>query len=139
MRHLHLEDLKGMSGKELEEHLVDNYAGDVSGFDYGDPGTADKMKLRDILKGFNIIIAYESVGSWGCDSSSFFLLRRKSDGVLFEIHGSHCSCYGFEGQFKLEETTLEYLKSDKLNFCCGGYDDNETANQAKVKKFMAKY
>jgi len=31
------------------------------------------------------------------------------DGKLYEVHGSHCSCYGLEGQWEPEETTLEVL------------------------------
>jgi len=126
MKSLYLEDLKGMSQEEVRAHLVDNYADDP-----------DKQKVSAALEGMDVVVAYESVGSWGCDSSSFFLFRRKSDGVYLENHGSHCSCYGFEGQFSPEETTAEYLKSDKFNFYCGGYDDNKTSNQADVKAFIA--
>lgn len=32
------------------------------------------------------------------------------DGRLFEVHGGHCSCYGLEGQWDPEETTLEALR-----------------------------
>lgn len=35
--------------------------------------------------------------------SAFVLFER--DGKLFEVHGSHCSCYGLEGQWEPEETT----------------------------------
>lgn len=135
---LYLEDLKEMTQKEVKNHLVENYAGDAKGFDYGDPNKKDKIKLKKILKNFKVIIAYESVGSWGCDSSSFFLLERKSDKALFEIHGDHCSCFGFEGQFEPEETSKQYLKSDNFNFYCGGYDNNETENKKLVKEFLQK-
>ena len=30
-------------------------------------------------------------------------------GKLYETQGSHCSCYGLEGQFEPEETTVEAL------------------------------
>ena len=137
MKALYLEDLKEMPQEEIKVHLSEEYAGDKSGFDSGEPDDSDKQKVVATLEGMDVVIAYESAGSYGCDSSSFFLFRRKSDGVYFENHGSHCSCYGFEGQFSPEETTIEYLKSDKFNFYCGGYDDNETVNQAAVKTFIA--
>jgi hypothetical protein len=35
-----------------------------------------------------------------------------SSGDLFEVHCSHCSCYGYEGQFIPEKTTAQYLLSD---------------------------
>lgn len=137
MKQLILEDLKGKTEAEVKKHIAENYAGDESGFDYGDSNENTKAALLKELEDYDIIIAYESVGSWGCDSSSWFLLKRKSDGVLFEVSGGHCSCYGFEGQWKdIEETTVKYLKSDNFNFYCGGYDDNETENQVAVKKFL---
>jgi hypothetical protein len=71
---------------------------------------------------FEVLVAYQSVGDYGCDSSAWFLLREKSTGRLFEACGSHCSCYGFEGQFEPEQTTVTYLKSDKFSFGLGGYD-----------------
>jgi hypothetical protein len=49
------------------------------------------------------------------DESSFMLLRDKETLKLFENHGSHCSCYGFEGQFEPKETTLTYLRSDNFH------------------------
>lgn len=32
------------------------------------------------------------------------------DNRLYEVHGSHCSCYGLEGQWEPEETLLEALQ-----------------------------
>jgi hypothetical protein len=111
-----LEDLKNKTEAEVKSHLVNEY-------------TADP----DVVDGLEVLIGYESVGDWGCDSSSFFLLRDK-DGNLFEVHGSHCSCYGFEDQFTLEPTTIEALKfriNESYNhsvFYTGGYDNNEKEN-----------
>ena len=111
-----LEDLNGMSEAEVKTHLVNEYEAE-----------------QGIVDDLEILIGYESVGSWGCDSSSFFLFRGK-DGKLYEVHGSHCSCYGFEGQFDLEETTIEALKfriNESYNhsvFYTGGYDDHEKEN-----------
>jgi len=42
-------------------------------------------------------------------SGSSFVLFRKG-GTLYEVHGSHCSCYGLEGQWEPETTTLEALR-----------------------------
>lgn len=41
------------------------------------------------------------------DISLFVFLG--TDGKLYEIHGCHCSCHGFEGQWQPEETTFEAL------------------------------
>lgn len=136
MKRLYLEDLKELDENGIKEHLVREYSGDESGFDQGEPSSADKAALAKSLEDYNVVIAYESVGSWGCDSSSWFLLQHKETGEYSEIEGSHCSCYGFEGQYDPQAATLEYLKSDKFSFYCGGYDDNETENQKAVKDFL---
>lgn len=121
MKQLFLADLKGMTDEEIRSHLTEEYEYEAS--------------KEDVDK-YDILIAYESVGSWGCDSSSFFLLRERNTGELYENHGSHCSCYGFEGQFEPEVTTLEYLKSDNFYFCGGGYDDEEKSNKKAVKDWI---
>lgn len=122
MKQLFLEDLKDFTEKEIREHLVSEYEATKEGIDR-----------------FDILIAYESVGSWGCDSSSFFLFRDRETKELYENHGSHCSCYGFEGQFSPEKTTIEYLKSDNFYFSTGGYDSSDVANTKAVKDYIANY
>ncbi len=42
-------------------------------------------------------------------SGSSFVLYVGNDGKLYENHGSHCSCYGLEGQWSPEETNVEEL------------------------------
>lgn len=39
---------------------------------------------------------------------AFVLFER--DGVLYEVNGTHCSCYGLENQWDPEETTLESIE-----------------------------
>jgi hypothetical protein len=36
-------------------------------------------------------------------------LKRKQTKELVTVYASHCSCYGLEGQFELEESSLELL------------------------------
>lgn len=119
MEKLFLEDLRNMNEEQIKEHLKEEY-----------------LVREEELTKYEILVAYESVGSWGCDSDSFFLLREKSTGKLYENHASHCSCYGFEDQFEPEETTIEYLKSGNFYFSCGGYDSNEGYNQKAVKDWI---
>ena len=128
-----LADLAGMTAEQVFDHIAENYAGDVSGFDYGNPSQAEKDALRAKLTEYELLIAYESVGDYGCDSSSWFLLRRVEDGALFTIHGSHCSCYGFEGQADFEPTDMAYLLDDRFYLPAGGYDYDDEANTAAVK------
>lgn len=119
MKHLFLEDLKEMNEEEVRTHIVSDYEVE-----------------RSVVDGYDILIAYESVGSWGCDSASFILLKHKTTGELFEVNGSHCSCYGFEGQFNPEKTTVDYLKSDKFHFYNGGYDSDEEGNRQKILDYI---
>ena len=120
MKRLYLEDLAGLTQEGAYKHISESY----------------EVPIKEVRK-YQVLIAYESVGSWGCDSSSWFLLRNKEDGKLYETHGGHCSCYGFEGQFEPEETTVEYLQSPNFYFSCGGYDDNKDSNRDKVKAYIA--
>jgi len=127
---LALEDLKGKTQEQVKEHLENGYSGD----------TVSKAIVKNALEDLDILIAYESVGSWGCDSTSFFLFKDKA-GKFYEMHGSHCSCYGFEDQFKLEETERQALwyrmNEGRGNvFSPGGYDFDCDKNIAKVKKYI---
>jgi hypothetical protein len=119
MKTLTLEDLKDMDRKALLGHIVEQY----------------ECKPEEVKK-FDILIAYESVGNYGCDSSSWFLLRDRASKALYEVSGSHCSCYGFENQWGPSLTTLAYLKSDHFRLYTGGYDDGAKANEEAVKNFI---
>ena len=127
-----LEDLKGMDRNQLIDHLIAEYTADIDK-EYGG-GRGNGLTLdKSSFVGITFLVAYESVGSWGCDSSSFFLFRKA--GKLYEVHGSHCSCYGFEGQWEPQETSLVALKERARKgyvFSAGGYDGNETENQAQA-------
>jgi len=42
-------------------------------------------------------------------SGSALVIFQKED-KLYEVNGSHCSCYGLEGQWSPEETSMEALR-----------------------------
>lgn len=46
----------------------------------------------------------------------YALVLYERDGKLYEVHGSHCSCYGLEGQWQPEETTWAALKLRKPDY-----------------------
>jgi hypothetical protein len=92
----------------------------------------NKDKLDQKLKewqGINILFASYGYGSY--EGEAFVLLEK--EGKLFEVNAGHCSCYGLEGQFKPEETTLEALKYRLINGKLGqdDYTVNEFANELK--------
>jgi len=119
MKTLYLEDLQGMTKEELVKHICYSY-----------------KTTEEALKDYHILVAYESVGSWGCDSSSYFLLKHKKTKEYFEVIGGHCSCYGFEDQWEPTATPVEYLKSDKFRVSLGGYDNCPETNTQAIKDFM---
>lgn len=136
---LALQDLEKFTEEEVINHLCENYSGTSSnGYDFGIITDQDKQTTIEKLKHMEVIVAYESVGDYGCDSSSFFVLRDTQTGKYFEIHGGHCSCFGFEGQLDLEETTLKalYERKDGHLFFTGGYDDFEFSNRKMVAKHI---
>ena len=142
-----LADLKGLTEEQVISHLVENYSdtADCRDDEYITDIVENKINdgYREValykLKYMKVLVAYESIGPGGCDSKSFFLLRSKTDGSLYEIHGSHCSCYGFEGQLDLEPTDIKSLKYRAINadvFYAGCYDDDETKNQRIVNEYV---
>lgn len=57
-------------------------------------------------QGVEILLASYSYENYSGDA---FVLFRK-DGKLYEVNGGHCSCYGLEGQWEPEDTTIEALR-----------------------------
>jgi hypothetical protein len=96
--YLFLDDYAGLTYEAVVEDIVVNY-----------------QVSQSFVDNYRILIAHLN-GDGGYEESSYFLLVEKSTGKLFEVTGSHCSCFGFEGQFTPEETSVEYLISDKAYF-----------------------
>lgn len=57
------------------------------------------------LDSLNVLLATYTYENY---SGEAFVLFEK-DGALFEVVGGHCSCFGLEGQWEPEETTVEAL------------------------------
>jgi hypothetical protein len=57
-------------------------------------------------EGVEILLSHYEAG--GYEGSAFVLFRK--DGKLYEVNASHCSCYGLEGQWSPEETTIAALR-----------------------------
>lgn len=133
---LALEDLKGMDDAAVKRHLVAEYAGEPPDGAYSDGRQTPQAmeRARQWLSTAQVLVAYESVGAYGCDSSGYFLFFR--DGKYYEIHAGHCSCFGFAGQFQPRETSLAYLSSDKFNVGVGGYDTSSGENEDAIRAFV---
>lgn len=60
----------------------------------------------DVLKSINIIVATYTYENYNGEAFVLF----EEDGVLYEVNGGHCSCYGLEGQWQPEEVNLDELE-----------------------------
>jgi hypothetical protein len=77
-------------------------------------GSFDSVK--DIMEQFQITpadlvgknILFASYDCGGYDGEAFVIFEE--NGSLYEVHGSHCSCYGLEGQWEPELTTKAALE-----------------------------
>jgi hypothetical protein len=72
----------------------------------------DFGSVEDVCGNFQIDavngeILFAWYGGGDYDGSAFVLFSR--DGELYEVNGSHCSCYGLEGQWDPEKTSFEEL------------------------------
>jgi len=91
-----------------------------------------KVQMKAAIEAWspiNILLA--SYGYEDYSGGAFVLFER--DGKLYEVHGSHCSCFGLEGQFEPEETTLESLEHRLVNGKLGtdSYCGNEFSSELK--------
>jgi hypothetical protein len=66
-----------------------------------------------------LIAIYDLSEAYSGDA--YVLMYKKDDGLLYEAHGSHCSCMGLEGQFEPESVPVEALKKRIVdnNYCYG--------------------
>lgn len=89
--------------------------------DSSKPPTSDSPEF----KGVEILLASYGTGEY--EGSAFVLFRR--DGQLYEVNGSHCSCYGLENQWDPELTTVEALRHrlTKGTFGTDSYCNNSFA------------
>ncbi len=77
------------------------------------------------LDGAEILVASYTYECYEGMHMSFFGAREK----LFEVHGSHCSCYGLEDQWEPEETTKEAIVHRLTNGTWG--EEGKIAKHAK--------
>jgi len=107
------------------EDVASNYAGEH----YGDSGkdAKDYQTILDELNTGAVHIAWYGYGSY---EGSSFVLYTNADGQLKEVNGSHCSCFGLEGQWRPEDTTWEAIARlvEKGTKFCSEYGENNDAD-----------
>lgn len=90
-----------------------------------------KRMTKEIEKYEPVNILFASYDTDNYSGDAFVLFEK--EGKLFEVNGSHCSCYGLEGQFDPEETTLQEIEFRLVNGKMGvdDYSGNEFAKELK--------
>lgn len=64
---------------------------------------------RELIEaGFEVLHAFYCYEDYS--GLALVVLRSRSDGELWEVNGSHCSCHGLEDQWEMESTTFEALE-----------------------------
>lgn len=71
-----------------------------------DDNESNKSMFKKKHKNIRILFAFYSYEDY--TGKAFVLFE--NDGKLYEVHGSHCSCFGLEGQWEPEEVDLNALK-----------------------------
>ena len=61
---------------------------------------------ENLREGINVLFASYYQPSY----EGYAYVLFEYDGKLYETFGSHCSCYGLEGQFDFNEVTLQELE-----------------------------
>lgn len=79
--------------------------------------------------GINVLVADYDTPPY--EGDAFVLFER--GGKLYEVNGGHCSCYGLEGQWEPEETTIEALRHRLTNATYGRFHDNQEFRAAIAK------
>lgn len=92
MRNLFLDDLCGLEYDQVAKKVSEEFQVERS--------ELDKMEF---------LIASVDVGEY--EGAAYFLVKDRETGLLYEVHGGHCSCMGFEGQWEPKITSKEYLLS----------------------------
>lgn len=72
-------------------------------------------------------ILFASYGQANYSGDAWVLLYQNEE--LFEANGSHCSCYGLEGQFELERVQLRELQNRVIKGTFG--EDSWSYNEFK--------
>lgn len=81
------------------------------------------------IRNINVLASEYTYENW---NGSAFVLYEEG-GKLYVVHGSHCSCYGLEGQWDPEETTVEEIEHQLENgYIYNGY-------QTEIREALSKF
>lgn len=108
---LTLNEHQGHSREEVEAELY-SYFGNSEDL----RAATDEISIeaiKEFLSKSDILIADTLYGSYS--GHSYYLFYNRAEKKFYELSGSHCSCYQFEGQWNPYESNLVYLLSVNYN------------------------
>lgn len=89
-----------------------------------------KRKMDEALKKYeNVHVLFASYGQDNYSGDAWVLFEQNNK--LYEVNGSHCSCYGLEGQWEPEEVNLLELENRLINGTFG--EDDWSGNEFKTE------
>ena len=80
------------------------------------------------VEGIAVLLAIYTYEDY--DGSAFVLFERNNK--LYEVNGGHCSCYGLEGQWEPEKTSVEALRHRIVNGYFGGTYQYDYRNELQL-------
>lgn len=118
------EQQTGVFLHDWSESKMNGMIADFADINYVDNKEERVKQLKETtFAGVNVLLASYN---YECYSGDAFVLFEK-DGKLYEVNGGHCSCYGLEGQWEPEETTVEALRHRMTEGRLGYSDYNRFA------------
>lgn len=94
-----------------------------------------KEKMDKVIKKYeNIKILFASYGRANYSGDAWVLFEENEK--LFEINGSHCSCYGLENQWTPDEVSLLELENRLLNGTFGEDDWSDNNFKEELCEFL---
>jgi hypothetical protein len=108
--------------------------------DFKDDGCEQGKYVRKPLEGLvptDNELLFASYGGGSYDGNATVIFEK--DGVLYEVGGGHCSCYGLEGQWSPGKVTWEALAIRLQNMEPGNWgflDDHEPEAREAFKALV---
>ncbi len=135
---IYLHDWKDGGFRQMVADFEDVYLSDRFPLGEEDAARLEAALASDRWRDVEVLLAAYCCENYSGDA--FVLFRR--DGKLYEVNGSHCSCYGLgqqtisgdrETQWEPEETTIAALRHRLDNGSLGNedYGDNKFANELR--------
>lgn len=96
--------------------------------EYGEGCDKATAELEAQMDGINILLAWYD--HYDYEGYAFVLFER--NGKLYEVNGSHCSCYELAGQWEPEEVSVPELRHRMDEGTLGGYTEEDHKSELRA-------